>query len=78
MHTTSRTRRALITLTGTAFALSTLAGCAESSADDPATGPDEAETAIVEDAKKYVGDPWERRLIEEHMDQERDGTKAGR
>ena len=76
MHTTSRPRRALITLTGTAFALSMLAACgAESSADPPATTPEDAATELVEDAKKYAGDPGEQRLLEQR--EEDAGTYEG-
>jgi len=63
MFTTSRTRRAMVAVSGTALTLSMLAACgAESSADSPGTGPErQAETQTDPD---YGGDPWERRLQE--------------
>lgn len=69
MFTTSQARRALGAVSGAALTLSLLAACgAESSADAPATSPEEEATALVEDAKKYAGDPWEQRLLEERED----------
>ena len=73
MFTTSRTRRALVAISGTALTFSLLAACgAESSADSPGTRPEEPAETRPDNTGGGDGDAWDRRLRElEEYDQEK-------